>query len=179
MAIKDRAILTKVIASVLAGVIISGFGYFLGWAKVATWIGLVWQWVCGSVSWLWHTVQGALGFRVPLWVLLLVCFGWVLFRRWQRSRPKAQPKPESKPYFFHDLNWRETSVGWLPFCPQCDLQVHPAALGPGSMFRQGPVFFRCEHCQRDVTMYSGPYEHLVDQLDREIQRESRVVAQRP
>jgi hypothetical protein len=175
---KERPIAHKVISGVVSGLVVlavgTGFAYYVGWTKFGGWVPAGWAGLCSTVAWVWRAVLAVLNFGVPVWLLLALGAAGFLFRTWQRGRPKAQPTPGEPPILFHELHWRRTPVGWLPFCPTCDLQVHPTALGPGSMFRHGPIFFRCDHCQRDLTSYKGPYEDLVDLLEREAQREDRA-----
>jgi hypothetical protein len=146
------------------------------WGAVGSWITTAW-----TATWNWVKVGG----NVPGWaqMLLYLFSGGFLFlvgvfaMAWYRKEENAI-KPELK---FMGLVWRwqirrrsdrDEMVNVIAFCPECEMQIHPAR------FRDVPrnhTKFICDRCpgRPERLDFEGEPEEVYDLVIREAQRQLR------
>jgi hypothetical protein len=173
----DHPIRNKIIASVVAGLILSTLAYvFYAAPDVFRWIG-------GALSSIWNHLTSSLS--IPYWLLwLLLILSTATVIRVFRSLSKRDEinEPTFRMYtqdYFEGVTWRwsydvyDRLTDLSSYCPNCDaLLVHmkePFQLGPASSVR-----FYCEHCEQvRAEIKGGGRNYAESKIQRLIDRKIR------
>ena len=165
------------------------------WSKVAaTLIGsailYLASFVPGLYPSIWNCLKRVGGWFVsstptPNWLLILLSFLsliliiMVLCRTFIREEHTITEDNYTEDQF-HGIRWRwryGRSGIWsvVPFCPGCDMQIHPRSDYGGNYYpRQEGSKFTCDHCGSFDQFVSVETRHLEDAIIRQIQRKLRT-----
>ena len=168
-----KSISIYVIASVIAGVVLSGIpqlkAYFISFLNQ----------LGAGVLWCWNALIDS--YALPGWawlfIFLLALNGLARFFHAIRRDELA---PEYEKYvedFIYNIKWRwtwvENSISdiWC-FCPDCDATLVSRF---GSLLGLQEIKFMCENCNRVVTSIPGSNpNYVIDMVKREIHRRIRT-----
>ena len=178
---KDDPVWSKVIANfywaILVG-IAGGLLYYLhGWPVVGAWIASTW-----TSTWLWVKTGG----HFPGWAVLLLSLGsggfiFLLVVLALVARRAALNKVKTELNFM-GLIWRwrirrhvdrDEMVNVLPFCPICEMQLHPTRVR--DVPRNHTKYF-CDRCpgRPERLTFEGEPDDVEDLVVREAQRQMRL-----
>lgn len=158
----------------IAGGIAAVIGLVIQFTTTLNPFGYLWA----GLKWLGSVAAATLSYRLPVWLVLVACIGFLILRRGLRSIARAPASNPSEPDVvagytrdsFWDIDWQwrygyNGIEGIVALCPTCKNELDSTPLG-------SVTYFDCSNCQRRISVHrrGNPAELAA----REIRRRLRI-----